>query len=1178
MARKSIGRILSDGVLVICVVLLCALNASVQAAIEGQMVTYTISGSVGLSGVTMNGLPNTVTDGNGYYSAVVKYGWSGTVTPVMAGYTFEPQKTTYPKVTSDQSNQDYIATVKTFTISGTARIDGAPAEGVTMTGLPGNPITGSSGTYKAIVDYGWSGSATPIKDGYIFTPNTKSYTAVIRDMPNQSYTGVLLTFTISGSSEVEGVTMNGLPGNPKTGRNGMYSATVKFGWSGIVKPTKQGHTFEPAEMSYTDVTSSYPNQDYAAIVDTFTISGTAGMDGVEMKGLPDTAVFTDENGYYSTSVEWGWSGTVKPVKAGYKFEPATMTYTKLTSDKVNQIYSPTPIILTISGSTGKQGATMDGLPSNPVTGAGGLYSAKVDWGWTGTVTPMLDGYEFTPADIPYAAITTNQKNRNHTAKEITFTISGSVGVSGVILKGLPAGRPVMSNSNGTYSTFVKYGWKGTVTPEKAGYTFEPSEIQYPELYGPEFNRDYTAALLKRTISGTIRSNKGEPVEGIFVLADSDGGSATTNSNGEYELTMNYGWRGMVTPTLLGYNFRPTNKRYTVSITKDQANQAFTAIVQMFTISDAVMVGGTPIVGVQVSANNDGGTATTDSKGSFSVKVPYNWSGEISLSKEGFQFPNKSYANITEDYKNDMPVSAIPPVRRTTPTTTPTTDGPRAIVPDGPEFVGVAPPATTLEVLEPNKPLTPLEQIQKTLDELLANKGEVTTETVLEPNELVPDVTLISNVWVDEDIISVLQSIASLANVTIIPDETVVAMVTVTLKDMPLETALDIVLGGTPYIWKKTPYYYLVCSGGINDTMFSFVSETSRMEMNYITANAAVGLLSSAFREYVQAEIGRPGTDTYTVVVTAPPALMERIISDLKQIDHIRPAVLLDARIVVMDHGNLLNLGAEWGFPKISFGFFSNDLRGLGGSLMDFGGKTPWGLQIGYTPDATFTNSLDIALNLLTQNDEATILANPQVLAQDGKVAEITVMTEEYYMMTADITGSYGYARSELEKVESGTKLTITPHIGDNNDITLELAIEVSDSIPRGRASDLPVITRRTATNTVRIKDGGTVALAGLTENRTRTDKRRVPGLSKLPLIGGLFKNTRDEGASREIAVFVTAHIIPEPGQSVEFIESSTLTTQAPIRPMAGPMARPMVRPTEGNFRMRLRDSLTRPTR
>ena len=1168
MARKNIGRILSDGVVVLCVVVFCALNVSVQAAIEGQMVTYTISGSVGLSGVTMNGLPNTVTDENGYYSAVVKYGWSGTVTPVMAGYTFEPQKRTYPKVTSDQSNQDYIATLKTFTISGTARIDSAPMEGVTMAGLPGNPITGSDGTYKAIVDYGWSGSTTPIKDGYIFTPNTKSYAAVIRDMPNQSYTCALLTFTISGSAEVEGVTMNGLPGNPKTGRNGMYSATVKFGWSGTVKPTKQGHTFEPAEMPYTDVISSYLNQDYAALVDTFTVSGTAGMDGVEMKGLPGTAIFTDENGYYITSVEWGWGGTVKPEKAGYKFKPATMIYTKLTSDKVNQIYSPTPIILTISGSAGKQGVTMDGLPGNPVTGAGGLYSAKVDWGWTGTVTPMLDGYEFTPADMPHAAITTDQKNRNYTAKEITFTINGFVGVGGVTLKGLP-GRPVMSKSDGTYSAVVKYAWKGTVKPEKAGYTFEPSEIQYPELYGPEVNRDYTAALLKRTISGTIRSDRGEPVEGIFLLADKDGGSATTNTNGEYELTVDYGWSGMVTPTRLGYNFRPTNKRYAVSITKDQANQAFTAIVRMFTISDAVMVGGTPIVGVQVSANNGGGTAATDSKGRFGVKVPYNWSGEIALSKEGFQFPNKSYTNITEDYKDDMPVSAIPRVRRTTSTTTPTPTpvGPRAIVPDGPEFVGVIPPALP-PVTEPNEPLSPLEEIQRALAEILAKKDKVIT-TVAEPNGLVPTVALISNVWVDEQIIDVLQSIASLANVTIIPDETVMAMVTVTLKDVPLETALDIVLGGTPYIWKKTPYYYLVASAGITDTMFPFMSETRRMKLNYITANAAVGLLSSAFREYVQAEVGRPGTDTYTVVVTASPALLERIISDLEQIDHIRPAVLLDARIVVMERGNLLNLGVEWGFPRVRVGAFSNDLFGKGiASMVDFGGKMPWGIQIGYSPDATFTNSLDLALNLLAQNDEATIIANPQILAQDGKMAEITVMTEEYFFMTQPIVTTSFYSRSELEKIESGTKLNITPYIGDNNDITLELAIEVSDSIPRGRESDLPVVTRRTSMNTVRIKNGGTVALAGLTENRTRTDKRRVPGLSKLPLIGSLFKNTNDEKSTREIAVFVTATIIPEPGQqSIEFVEPSMPTiTQAPIRPL------------ERDFRMRLRDSLSRPIR
>jgi Flp pilus assembly secretin CpaC len=156
-----------------------------------------------------------------------------------------------------------------------------------------------------------------------------------------------------------------------------------------------------------------------------------------------------------------------------------------------------------------------------------------------------------------------------------------------------------------------------------------------------------------------------------------------------------------------------------------------------------------------------------------------------------------------------------------------------------------------------------------------------------------------------------------------------------------------------------------------------------------------------------------------------------------------------------------------------------------------------------------------------------------------------------------------------------------------------MAVEVSNSIPRGRESDLPVITRRTSTNTVRIKDGGTVALAGLTENRTRTEKRRTPGLSKLPLIGGLFKNTNDEAAGREIAVFVTANLIPEASQSIDFIEPSAPSIQEPARqssfgqgpgPIGQPtiqqpiMVQPPARQMEGDFRTSLRRSLSRPIR
>jgi hypothetical protein len=1154
MARKNNGRILSGVAIILCIVLFCAPDSSVQAQIKGRMKTYTISGSVGLSGVVMKGLPGdpVITDQNGYYDKVVDYGWKGTVTPSMEGYTFEPQNRTYSKVTSDQSGQDYTAIVITFTISGKTDM-----EGVVMNGLPGNPITGSDGIYSAIVNHNWSGMVMPSKEGYIFTPPQKQYTSVKRDQINQNYKGALITFTISGYAGAEGVVMKGLPGNPVSGKDGNYSATVEFNWSGTVTPTKEGYTFDPPEMQYTDLIGAQTNQSYTAVISTFTISGTAGMEGVEMKGLPGDPI-TNENGYYSATVDYAWSGTVRPTRAGYTFKPATMTYSRVISERDDQSYSPTLITLTISGTTALDGVVMEGLPGNPVTSGGGLYSATVDYDWRGAVTPTKEGYTFTPTDRTYTAVTSNQSNQNYSAAVVTFAITGSVGISGVTMRGLP-GNPT-TRSDGTYSATVKYDWSGKVTPTKDGYIFDPPEKQYTNLRGPE-TQSYFATLLKRTISGKIISDKGEPIEEVFILADAGGGTDTTNANGEYELSVDYGWKGTVTPTKEGYTFKPTKKPYTAAVTRDQLNEGFSAILKTFTISNVVMVGTTPIEGVLVSANNGGSSDKTDTQGRFTVEVPFAWSGEITWTREGFEFdpPSESYTDVRENIRLGEPEPLRPPapaIVEPEPTI-------RRVEPE-PVIRRVEPePIAPAPVVE--EPKTELERnilkIQQTLADLLAQQEGVPTE----PNLPLPlEVPLITNTWLGNDLIEVLQDIASMAGIPIIPDETVVGLVTAELQDVPLERALDIVLAGTPYVVKKTPYYYLVASAKVTDSMFPTVSETHRIRMNYISAEAAVGLLSTAFKPYVQAEIGLPGTKTYTVCVTAPPALAERIISDLKQLDRTPAHVLLDARVVVMESGDLLNLGVEWGWPTISAGTFGNDFFGRGPiGTADFGSKWPWGVQIGYSPDATFTNSLEIALNLLAVNGQATILSQPQVVAQDGKVAEINVMIEEYYMLTAPEVYTF-YSRSELQQIDSGTKLNIIPHIGDNNDITLEVAIEVSDSIPRGRGSDLPVVTRRTAANTVRIKDGGTVAVAGLTENKTRTEKRRTPGLSKLPLIGNLFKNSNDEQATREIAVFVTAHIIPESDETIDFAQPSTI--QAPIRPM------------EDDFKMRLRESLSRPIR
>lgn len=88
----------------------------------------------------------------------------------------------------------------------------------------------------------------------------------------------VISYTISGSvsvnensgrvriqSGMKGVVLSGLPGNPQTDGNGLYSATVNHGWSGTATPTKSGYSFSPENRTYTNIVSNQINQDFTVI-------------------------------------------------------------------------------------------------------------------------------------------------------------------------------------------------------------------------------------------------------------------------------------------------------------------------------------------------------------------------------------------------------------------------------------------------------------------------------------------------------------------------------------------------------------------------------------------------------------------------------------------------------------------------------------------------------------------------------------------------------------------------------------------------------------------------------------------------------------------------------------------------------------------------------------------------
>jgi len=167
------------------------------------------------------------------------------------------------------------------------------------------------------------------------------------------------------------------------------------------------------------------------------------------------------------------------------------------------------------------------------------------------------------------------------------------------------------------------------------------------------------------------------------------------------------------------------------------------------------------------------------------------------------------------------------------------------------------------------------------------------------------------------------------------------------------------------------------------------------------------------------------------------------------------------------------------------------------------------------------------LNFLSANQQATIIANPQVLAQDGTESQIRVTTEEFFEILTESETTTAVL-GQLEEIETGTILSITPRVGQDGKITLDMDLEVSDVTGRGE-DNLPVVSRRTAQSTVTIQNGGTAAVAGLVDSRSRTDRSGVPGTANLPLIGYMLGSRDLDHQARQVAIFITAHLVNENG-------------------------------------------------
>jgi hypothetical protein len=459
---------------------------------------------------------------------------------------------------------------------------------------------------------------------------THTISGTVLDTGGRGIDGVTITFTDGEVSDTE-VTSGG----------GNYSYSVYSGWTGTVTPSDPCYSFTPASANLGPVTMN-TTQNFTGTQLTVTISGfvTDGVNPIEGVLLTlSTGGFTISglDGSYSLTVPCGWGGTVTPTKVGWEFSPPSIFYEWVDDDLTGENYVGTAssTTYTISGQvtddrgvTGLDGVEIeffDGLAvQTETTSGGGFYSHTVPAFWTGTVTPNLMGYSFTPA---FATVLPIQSDVTHNFTGVfnNYTLSGVVTdnnlnpLAGVTLT-LSTGGSDITGADGTYSFTLAHGWSGTVTPSRAGWVFEPRRRTFNNLMSDQPNQNYVGYRRSNrvTISGAVKQSNGTGIPGVTLTFTPGQGTATTDDNGDYSKLVPFGWSGTVTPTKTDYTFNPTSRTYT-DVKSDQSNQDYI---------DYSAGGGSPVISLSPAQLNFATDASGNASGDQSFLVSNSGGGTL----------------------------------------------------------------------------------------------------------------------------------------------------------------------------------------------------------------------------------------------------------------------------------------------------------------------------------------------------------------------------------------------------------------------------------------------------------------------------------------------------------------------------------------------------------------------
>ncbi len=413
-----------------------------------------------------------------------------------------------------------------------------------------------------------------------------------------------------------------------------------------------------------------------------------------------------------------------------------------------------------------------------------------------------------------------------------------------------------------------------------------------------------------------------------------------------------------------------------------------------------------------------------------------------------------------------------------------------------------------------------------------------------------------------DIHNVLRIIADVSGLNIVTSDDVKGNITIRLKDIPWDQALDVVLESRDLDKLEMGNVVRIDSADkikkAQERKLESRKTTEQLEplittivpVNFAKASEVattikgkeVGLVSE--RGSITAE-----DRTNVLIIKDIKKNVDDITAMIRRLDKPTPQVLISARIVQADDDFSKGLGVQWGgswrnqSDKNHFGITGgNNNSSTARNVFDTSvtnGQPTWSTSLVPTPAlavnfptqqaagfgvsigrlAGSALDLDLRLDIGETIGTAEVIARPKVVTMDNKKATIR-QGEKYPYIVRDKEGQLSTELKDIELI-----LEVTPRIAFDGSVNMEISVKRNAIGSITNSLGDPSISTREAMTEVLVKNGETSVIGGIIEEETRHNIQQVPYLGRLPLIGWLFKGETRNKSKKELLIFITPQVL-----------------------------------------------------